>query len=179
MSCGIIGTGRGSFCLLRVPVSQNDCFIEVKLPVFRVHWVSVIALSHPHVNNQFRTSLQDTKILTMFLLSVIEKFIDQLETKLANIDPSLVRQHVQPLKNNYFKPWSNSSNLDKQVLNAQVRVTNFLVQHNIALLTADHLTLLFKEAFPDSKIAKKYALCWTKTTAIINKSHHYKQIPSL
>ena len=44
------------------------------------------------------------KILTMFLLSVIEKVIDWLETKLADVDPSLVGQHVQPLKNNYFKP---------------------------------------------------------------------------
>ena len=50
------------------------------------------------MNNQFRTSLRDTKILTMFLLSVIEKFIDRLETKLADIDPSLMEQHVRPLK---------------------------------------------------------------------------------
>ena len=65
---------------------------------------------------------------------------------------------------------SNDSNLEKQVLNAEVIVTNFLTQHNIALLTADHLTLLFKEAFPDSKIAKNYSSCQTKTTAIISKS---------
>ena len=65
---------------------------------------------------------------------------------------------------------SNDSNLDKQVLNAEVMVTNFLVQHNITLLTVDHLTLLFKGAFPGSKIAKKYASRLTKTTAIINKS---------
>ena len=50
---------------------------------------------------------------------------------------------------------STDSNLDKLVLNAEVMATNFLFQHNIALLTADHLTLLLKEAFPDSKIAKK------------------------
>ena len=57
---------------------------------------------------------------------------------------------------------STDSNLDKQVLNAEVMVTNFLVQLNIALL--------FKEAFPDSKIAKKYASRRTKTTVIISKS---------
>ena len=94
--------GRGSFCLLRVPVSQNDCSMEVELSVFRVHWVSVMALSCPHVNNQFRTLLRDTKILTMFLLSVIEKFIDWLETKMVDVDPSLVRQHVRPFKNNWL-----------------------------------------------------------------------------
>ena len=43
----------------------------------------------------------------MFLLSVVAKFIDWLETKMTDIDPSIVRQHVQPLKNNYFKAWSH------------------------------------------------------------------------
>ena len=52
------------------------------------------------MNNQFRSSLRDTKILTMFLLSVIEKFIDRLETKMVDVDPRLVGQHVRPLKNN-------------------------------------------------------------------------------
>ena len=32
-------------------------------------------------------------------LSVIENFIDQLETKMTNVDPSIVGQHVRPLKN--------------------------------------------------------------------------------
>ena len=65
---------------------------------------------------------------------------------------------------------SNDLNLDKQGLNAEVMITNFLVQHRIAFLTADHLTLLFEEAFLDSKIAKKYASRQTKATAIIYKS---------
>ena len=33
----------------------------------------------------------------------IEKFIDQLETKMTDVDPSVVGQHVRPLENNYFK----------------------------------------------------------------------------
>ena len=57
----------------------------------------------------------------------------------------------------------------KEVSNAQVLVTNVLVQHSIALLNTDHITLLFK-AFCDSKIAQKYASCQIKTTTIINKS---------
>ena len=65
---------------------------------------------------------------------------------------------------------SNDPNLDKPVLNTAVMFIKLLVQHSYALLTADHLTLLFKEAFPESKIAKKYASCRTKTTAIISKS---------
>ena len=35
----------------------------------------------------------------------IEKYIDQLETKLADIDPSIVGQHARPLKNNYSKAY--------------------------------------------------------------------------
>ena len=65
---------------------------------------------------------------------------------------------------------SNDSKFDEQVLNAEVMMTNFLVQHNISLLTADHLSSLFKEVFPDRKIAKKYAARRKKTTAILNKS---------
>ena len=101
----IIGTGSSSFCFLRVPVSQNHCLMEVMLSVFRFHWVSVITLSRLHVNNQFRTLHQDMKILTMFSLSDIEKFIDWCETKTTDVDPGIVRQYVRPLKNNSFKAW--------------------------------------------------------------------------
>ena len=97
--------GRGRLCFLRVPVSQNDCLMEVMLSLFRVHRVSVIALSCPHVNNQFRTLLQDTRILTMFLLSDIE-------------------QHVRPLKNDYFKPchvYFILPNKSKNVLQSEIK----------------------------------------------------------
>ena len=36
-----------SFPFLRVPMSQNDCFMKVKLSVFGVHRVRVMALSRP------------------------------------------------------------------------------------------------------------------------------------
>ena len=66
---------RGSVPFLRVPVSQNDCFMEVRLSVFGAELV--LLHDHiPHVSNQYKTLLQDIKILTMFLLSVTEKFID-------------------------------------------------------------------------------------------------------
>ena len=39
----------------------------------------------------------------MFLLSVIKKFIDRLETKMTDVDPSTIGQNVRPLKNNYFQ----------------------------------------------------------------------------
>ena len=62
------------------------------------------------------------------------------------------------------------TSLEKKVVNAEVKITNFLVQHNLLLATADHLSSLFKEVFPDSNIAKNYASRRTKTTSIINEA---------
>ena len=36
----------------------------------------------------------------------MEKFIDRLETKMTDVEPSVVEQHVRPLENNYFKAWA-------------------------------------------------------------------------
>ena len=56
--------------------------------------------------------------------------------------------------------------LKSKVLNAEVVVTNLLVQHNLPLATADHLGPLFKSIFPDSKIAQSYSCARQKATAI-------------
>ena len=63
------------------------------------------------------------------------------------------------------------TSLEKKVVNAEVKITNFLVQHNLPLATADHLSSLFKEVFPNSNI--------TKTTSIINEAfiQHCKTHP--
>ena len=60
--------------------------------------------------------------------------------------------------------------LDKKVTNAEVKFTNFIVQHNLSLATSDHLTSLIKDVFTDSEIAKKYSSRRTKTGAIINEA---------
>ena len=48
-------------------------------------------------------------------------------------------------------------------------MTGFIAEHNIPLAVADHLGLLFKDIFPDSKIAKNYACGKTKATCILNR----------
>ena len=67
MSSSIIETCGDSFSFLRVPLSQNECFMKVKLSVFGL--TELVLLHHhvPHVNNQYKTSLQDVKILAMLL----------------------------------------------------------------------------------------------------------------
>ena len=62
------------------------------------------------------------------------------------------------------------TSLEKKVVNAEVKITDFQVQHNLPLATANHLSSLFKEVFPDSNSAKNYASRRTETTSIINKA---------
>lgn len=55
---------------------------------------------------------------------------------------------------------------DVQIQTAEVKLTGFLVEHNLAFKTVDHLTEMLKEIFPDSKIAQQISLKRTKATAI-------------
>ena len=63
-----------------------------------------------------------------------------------------------------------SQNVTTNVIEAETRWAVFVAKHNLAFLTSDHATKLFKEMFPDSNIAKKFACCRTKTTAIVKGS---------
>ena len=51
-----------------------------------------------------------------------------------------------------------------------MKVANFIVQHNLPLAVADHLSPLLRDIFPDSETARKYASSRTKTTCIVNHS---------
>lgn len=55
-----------------------------------------------------------------------------------------------------------------QVIKAEVKVTNFLVEHNIPLAVSDHLSPLFRNIFTDSLIAKGFSSCRTKNTSMLN-----------
>lgn len=57
-----------------------------------------------------------------------------------------------------------------QATRAEVKIANWVVQHNIPLAVTDHLSPMFKDIFPDSQIAKSYASARTKTTCILNGS---------
>ena len=63
-----------------------------------------------------------------------------------------------------------SKKAEVMVTKAEVMVTNFLIQHNLPIATADHLGPLFKEIFPDSSIASSYSCGRTKTSAILNEA---------
>ena len=63
-----------------------------------------------------------------------------------------------------------SDEINNSVIRAEVMRTNFIVQHNLSFLTADHLAPVYSKMFPDSEIAKKFRCARTKTIAIINNA---------
>ena len=63
-----------------------------------------------------------------------------------------------------------SSSISDAQIRAEVLHTNFIVQHNISFLTADHLAPLYCKMFPDSKIVKSFKCSHTKTTSILNEA---------
>ena len=60
--------------------------------------------------------------------------------------------------------------LDMQVRRAEVKVTGFIAEHNVPIAVVDHLGPLFKDIFPDSKIAKNYTCGKIKTACILNRA---------
>lgn len=60
--------------------------------------------------------------------------------------------------------------IKKQVRYAKIKVAGFLEKYNLPLATADHLTHLVKDIFPDSKTAKAYSCGKRKATCILNRT---------
>ncbi|XP_071504712.1 LOW QUALITY PROTEIN: zinc finger MYM-type protein 6-like [Diadema antillarum] len=60
-----------------------------------------------------------------------------------------------------------SSLSNTATINAEVKFTDFLVEHNLPLAAADHAWPLFRQMFPDSNIAKEYSCARTKTSHIV------------
>ena len=61
-----------------------------------------------------------------------------------------------------------NSSVDEKARIAELKFTGFLAEHNLPLASADHLTSLVRECFPDSKIAQSYACSRTKASCILN-----------
>jgi len=57
--------------------------------------------------------------------------------------------------------------LDLQTEHAEIKLSVFLAENNVAFLVIDHLEELLKNIFPDSKICKQIKLKRTKATNII------------
>ena len=69
------------------------------------YWVVVIVLSRPPLEQSVQDFSTRYENFDVVFIICLEKLIDRLETKMTDVDPSIVGQHVRPLKNNYFKAW--------------------------------------------------------------------------
>ena len=79
--------------------------------------------------------------------------------------------------NSFFKP-----DIQQSTIKAETLWFLFTAKHNLAFLNSDHANKLFKEMFPDSEIAKKFACGRTKTTAIVKDAlapHFHKKMVNL
>lgn len=59
------------------------------------------------------------------------------------------------------------STLAKSVKRAEIKMSGFMVEHNISFDTMNHLCDLLKDCFPDSEIAQNFQMKATKCKAVI------------
>ena len=62
---------------------------------------------------------------------------------------------------NFFKSFCH-------VIRTEVKVANFMVEHNVPFAAADPLSPLLRDVFPDSQIVKRYSSARMKTTSMLN-----------
>jgi hypothetical protein len=58
----------------------------------------------------------------------------------------------------------------QKTISAEARWALFIAKHNVAFLSSDHATHLFRKMFPDSEIASKFGCGRTNTTAIVKEA---------
>ncbi len=70
--------------------------------------------------------------------------------------------------------------ISSSTINAESLWIMFIAKHNMAFLSSDHTNKLFREMFPDSEIAKKFACGRTEATAIVKEAlspfYHMKAV---
>jgi len=65
-----------------------------------------------------------------------------------------------------FTTTNTNSKFDVQVKSAEIKLTAFIAEHNIAFLASEHLVDVLKRCLPDSNIAKSLKMKRIKVTSI-------------
>ncbi|XP_047104588.1 uncharacterized protein LOC124740672 [Schistocerca piceifrons] len=63
---------------------------------------------------------------------------------------------------------TNAQPVKRKVAKAEIKLSAFLAEHNVAFLAADHLSSLLKDIFPDSDIARAMTLKQHKARSILS-----------
>lgn len=70
------------------------------------------------------------------------------------------KRHQREIDTAFYR---RDQHLDVAGRKAEVKINGFLAEHNLPIAVADHIGLLLKDIFPDSKIASAYACGRTKS----------------
>ena len=96
--------------------------------------------------------------------------------------------HVNRMKHKQWGEAASSSQSVSSIFKAKANPlvieaeAAFVAKHNLAFLSSDHATVLFKKMFPNSDIAKKFSCGRTKTTSIIKSAlvpHFHKKVTDM
>ena len=74
--------------------------------------------------------------------------------------------NINKLEKYFDQPNSDITSENQKVITAECLMTNFIIEHNLPVVIADHMSDLIKKLCPDSTVAKKYQCKRTKTTHI-------------
>lgn len=140
-------------------------------------------IKQKHRAQHFRSEWCKNKEFTDWLVPVKE---DPLKAKCKICDVTMVaelsniKNHSKGFKHKRNviskikqKPITNfttnktETKFDVDVKIAEIKLTAFLAEHNVAFLASDHFTDLLKSCFKDSAIAQNINLKRTKATAIV------------
>ncbi|KAF0730139.1 zinc finger protein 862-like, partial [Aphis craccivora] len=75
------------------------------------------------------------------------------------------RKNIIPINKNPV--FHKASQLQTKSKEAEIRLSMFIIEHNIAIQTSDHLIPLFKSICPESDVVKNISCNRTKATAIV------------
>lgn len=128
---------------------------------FNKEWMKAWPFIAPNPSNPYGFRCN----LCCKLLSCAHQGISDLQDHIATQS----HQRMVKEKNSQTRlSFPSSDPLQDKVIRAEVKVANFMVEHNVPFAVADHLSPLLRDIFHDSQIAKQYASARTKTTCMLN-----------
>lgn len=101
-------------------------------------------------------------------------FSDYLGGKSAVRKHSISEKHQQNMRSTQISSKINSSSafqphttFIKKMKESEIRISMYIVEHNVALRSSDHLISLFKSICPESDVIKQFSCNRTKATSIV------------
>ena len=91
--------------------------------------------------------------------------LNDVKKHLATVKHQEMLKAASSTKN--LKSFFRLSPVEESITRAEVLFANFIAEHNLPFMLADHFTHLARAMFPDSQVAKGFRCAATKTTCIV------------